>query len=68
MDRVHVTDAGDAENPDKQVDRIVREITLDPGALGTLTDEQHESLLKIANKCPVHRTLEPAILIETSLA
>jgi putative redox protein len=68
MDRVHVTDAGDAENPAKQVDRIVREITLDPGALGTLTDEQRDSLLKIANKCPVHRTLEPAILIETSLA
>jgi putative redox protein len=68
MDRVHVTDAGDAEYAGKQVDRITREITLDPGALGTLTDEQRDSLLKIANKCPVHRTLEPAILIETSLA
>ena len=68
MDRVHVTDAGAAENPDKQVDRIVREITLNAGALGTLTDEQRDSLLKIANKCPVHRTLEHAILIETSLA
>ncbi len=68
MDRVHVADAGDAENPAKQVDRIVREISLDPGALGTFSEEQRNSLLKIANKCPVHRTLEPAILIETSLA
>jgi putative redox protein len=28
-----------------------------------LTDEQHERLMEIADKCPVHRTLEGEIII-----
>ena len=34
---------------------------------GTLDDTQRESLLKIANKCPVHKILSNPIEIETSL-
>ncbi|TGD59712.1 OsmC family protein [Flavobacterium humi] len=34
---------------------------------GTLDDTQRESLLKIANKCPLHKMLSNPIEIETSL-
>lgn len=44
-------------------DQIERDIHL----IGPLTPEQHERLLDIANKCPVHRTLKSEILINTRL-
>ncbi len=44
-------------------DQIERDIQL----IGPLTPEQHERLLDIANKCPVHRTLKSEILINTRL-
>ena len=44
-------------------DHILREITL----LGNLDEKQKERIIKIANKCPVHKTLSPAIEIETVL-
>jgi putative redox protein len=34
---------------------------------GPLSDEQRARLLDIATKCPVHRTLESEIVIETHL-
>jgi putative redox protein len=42
------------EQAGKRVDIITREISLE----GTLDDTQRQRLLEIANKCPVHRTLE----------
>lgn len=50
------------DQPSK-VDRFTRCIALE----GELTDEQRQKLLEIANKCPVHRTLSGAALIETEL-
>jgi putative redox protein len=47
------------------IDRFERVITVD-GA--DLTDEQRAKLLEIADKCPVHRTLESASAIVTRLA
>jgi len=44
--------------------RIKREVTL----TGDLTAEQRQSLLAIANRCPVHKTLTNPITIESSLA
>jgi putative redox protein len=44
-------------------DQIERDIQL----IGNLTPEQHERLLEIANKCPVHRTLKSEILINSRL-
>ncbi len=44
-------------------DQIERDIQL----IGPLTPDQHERLLDIANKCPVHRTLKSEILINTRL-
>ncbi|MEL6167758.1 MAG: bifunctional alpha/beta hydrolase/OsmC family protein [Pseudomonadota bacterium] len=61
-DKVH---AQDAENGGtKKVDTFTREIHL----VGDLTDEQRERLLEIADKCPVHRTLEQSSTVVTKLA
>ena len=47
-----------------KVDRIERNITL----IGDLSDEQRERLLEIANKCPMYRTLQSDITIDSRLA
>lgn len=36
-------------------------------AVGSLTAEQHERLLEIANKCPIHRLMEGTITVETEI-
>ncbi|MGM0677457.1 bifunctional alpha/beta hydrolase/OsmC family protein [Ectothiorhodospira marina] len=46
-----------------QRDQFEREITLD----GDLTDDQRRRLLQIADRCPVHRTLESTVRIQTRL-
>ena len=45
-------------------DRIVREITLE----GELLPEQRSRLLEIANRCPVHRALSGAMMLDCALA
>jgi len=35
---------------------------------GDLTDEQRNRLLEIADKCPVHKTLERSSTVTTTLA
>lgn len=47
----------------KSRDRITRQITL----TGDLDPEQRQRLLDIANKCPVHRALTQAIVVESGL-
>ena len=61
-DKVHAQDAGDQGG--SKVDRFVRRITLQ----GPLDPDQRARLLEIADKCPVHRTLEASATIETELA
>jgi uncharacterized OsmC-like protein/fermentation-respiration switch protein FrsA (DUF1100 family) len=51
--RVHARDCADCDATEGMVDRIERDIHLDP----TLTPAQREALLRIADRCPVHRTL-----------
>ncbi len=46
------------------VDRIARVITLE----GELTAEQRQRLLAIANKCPMHRTLQSNTRIDSRLS
>ena len=46
-----------------KIDKFVRTIEL----VGNLTFEERKRLLEIANRCPVHRTLENKIEIETIL-
>jgi putative redox protein len=60
-DRIYAADCADCETKDGHVDRISREITL----AGDLTAEQRAALLRIAERCPVHRTLTSEIRIET---
>lgn len=61
-DKIHAQDCADCETKDGKVDVFRREIRLS----GNLTDEQRARCMEIANKCPVHRTLESEIRIETT--
>ncbi|MEJ6595493.1 OsmC family protein [Parasphingorhabdus sp.] len=60
--REHVEDCRSCNNEDNRIDVIDRSITLQGG----LTEAQREKLLEIAQKCPVHRTLENRIDIHTT--
>jgi putative redox protein len=60
----HASDCADCERPTAKLDRIERQITL----IGELTEEQRQRLLEIASLCPVHRTLNSRIEIQTRLA
>jgi len=61
--RAHATDARDSEAGHSMIDRI--ELLLELG--GPLTDEQTDRLLEIAQRCPVHRTLDGEKEIITQL-
>ncbi len=61
-DKVHGQDAG--AQTGAKIDRFRRSITVE----GDLDADQRRRLLQIADKCPVHRTLERANEIETELA
>ncbi len=61
-DKVHASDCADCEKSSSKIDRIRRRLTL----TGELTEAQRARLLEIADRCPVHRTLEGDIRIETS--
>ena len=56
--------AADAAEPGAKVDHFDRTIRLD----GDLDDAQRARLLEIADKCPVHRTLERSSTVTTHLA
>ncbi len=62
-EKIHAQDCADCETEKGRVDRIVRHIEL----TGPLDKEQREKLLEIANKCPVHRTLQSEINIISRL-
>ena len=59
-ERVHATDSEDCNN---KIERLTRRIKLH----GDLTDDERQRLLEIADKCPVHRTLESHPMIVTVL-
>ena len=61
-EKVHARDVpGVAESAGK-IDRIERKVHL----RGPLSDEQRARLIEIADKCPVHRTLESPTVVVTS--
>lgn len=61
-DKVH---GQDADSPTKsKIDQFTRTITLS----GNLNDDQRARLLEIADRCPVHQSLERSNHIETKLA
>jgi len=56
-DRVHAKDCGDCqEEKDGMIEVMRRKIVL----RGNLTDAQRDDLLRVAAKCPVHKTLKAA--------
>lgn len=61
-DRIHADDCADCETENGYLDRIRRTVTL----TGDLTDEQRADLLRIAGRCPVHKTLKSEIVIEAA--
>ncbi|MEO6143098.1 MAG: OsmC family protein, partial [Dermatophilaceae bacterium] len=62
--RIHARDCDTCESTEGRLDHIDRVITLDD----SLSAEQRVSLLAIADKCPVHRTLTSEVSISTVLA
>jgi uncharacterized OsmC-like protein len=61
--RIHAEDCAECEMKFGFLDRIELELEL----TGGLTLEQRSKLLEIAEKCPVHRTLESEINIRSSM-
>jgi putative redox protein len=59
--KVHATDCADCERAGSMIDQIDVELNL----LGELSTEQRRTLLAIAEKCPVHRTLTSKVQIRT---
>jgi putative redox protein len=63
-DKVHAQDCTDCPDQNAKIDMFQRRIRLD----GPLDADQRARLLAIADRCPVHRTLEGTIKVETVLA
>jgi putative redox protein len=62
-EKIHAEDCAHCEEKDRKVDRFERELELK----GALSADQRQRLLEIAEKCPVHRTLQAEVLIDTRL-
>lgn len=61
---IHAVDCEDCESGSGRIDEFQRSISLQ----GPLSDEQRQRMLEIADRCPVHRTLEGEIKIRSELA
>lgn len=62
--KIHAVDCESCETSNtSKIDKFVRVIELK----GDLDDTQKKRLLEIANRCPVHRTLQSEIKIESSI-
>ena len=61
-DKIHLKDGENSESSKGKIDQIKRKIKL----TGDLTNDQRKRLIEIADRCPVHKTLEgkPDILTE----
>ena len=60
-DKIHAADCAECETKEGMIDHIEREITLE----GDLDAAARTRLMEIADKCPVHRTLESEVDIHT---
>ena len=59
----HDEDCQNCDEKESKIDVIEKELVVE----GDLTDEQLERILEISNKCPVYRTLQGEIKIESSI-
>ena len=60
-EKVHATDCQHCEEGGSKIDKLSRCIKID----GDLTEQQRSRLIEMADRCPVHRTLENHPLITT---
>jgi len=63
-EKIHARDCADCETKVGRIDRITRQLSM----AGDLDTVQRAKLLEIADKCPVHRTLNSAVSIVTEMA
>lgn len=62
--RIHAVDCANCETKEGKLDRIDVAIEL----TGALNEEQRRRMVEIAERCPVHRTLQSEIEIRTRIA
>ncbi len=62
--KIHLEDSKHSGEPGAKVSHFTRIIELE----GDLDQEQRHRLLEISNRCPVHKTLQEEIVIQTLLA
>ena len=62
--KVHARDCAACETEDGHLDRLTRTVRLD----GDLADDVRQRVLEIADRCPVHRTLENEVDVVTTLS
>lgn len=62
-ERIHASDCENCENPNASafLDRITKRVVFQ----GSLSPDQHARLVEISERCPVQRTLQSTIHIET---
>ena len=63
-EQVHAEDCAECEHRDGKIGVLRRTLTFS----GDLDDDQRQRLLRIADRCPVHRTLEGRIEVHTTVA
>ena len=62
-DRQHAEQAGEFDDKTQKIDRFERHIEI----IGNLDEAQRQRMLEIANRCPVHLTLEKGAEVQTVL-
>ena len=62
--RIHAEDCANCETKEGKLDRIDVAIEL----VGALSEEQRRRMVEIAERCPVHQTLQSEIEIRTRIA
>lgn len=62
-ERVHARDCADCETRDVMLDKVTKELTL----RGPLEEAQRARLVEISERCPVQRTLQRSVTIETQV-
>jgi uncharacterized OsmC-like protein len=65
-DKVHSADCAECAvhaSADAKIDRFTRTIAVD----AEVTEELRTKIIEIANKCPVHRTLESSSVVSASV-
>lgn len=63
-EKIHAKDCAECETEHGRIDRVEKEIAL----YGELDTAQRQRLFEIAERCPVHRTLQSEVVIHSRLA